>query len=105
MSSSLQARRKQQGKEQTLSGKNQVAQGQNTTTGASSGANGHSKRHVLITGGAGFIGTNLADRLLSSGCRVLIYDNLSRRGSSTNLEWLAKKHPGLLRAEIRDVQA
>ena len=36
------------------------------------------KRPVLITGGAGFIGTNLAHRLLDSGRPVIIYDNLSR---------------------------
>ena len=35
---------------------------------------------VLITGGAGFIGSNLADRLISTGQKVTIYDNLSRRG-------------------------
>jgi CDP-paratose 2-epimerase len=59
---------------------------------------------VLITGGAGFIGTNLADRLMSSGCPVLIYDNLSRRGSEINLDWLARKHGALLHAEVADVR-
>ena len=33
--------------------------------------------HVLITGGAGFIGSHLADRLLARGHRVTVYDNLS----------------------------
>jgi len=32
---------------------------------------------VLVTGGAGFIGSHVADRLLASGCRVIILDNLS----------------------------
>lgn len=67
-------------------------------------SNGQSQRHILITGGAGFIGTNLADRFMSMGARVLVYDNLSRRGSAINLEWLAAKHPSLLQAEIRDVR-
>ena len=43
---------------------------------------------ALITGGAGFIGSNLAKYLLSRGWRVRILDNLSRRGSEKNLEWL-----------------
>jgi UDP-glucose 4-epimerase len=34
-------------------------------------------RRALITGGAGFIGSNLADRLLAAGVQVVIYDNLS----------------------------
>jgi len=43
---------------------------------------------VLITGGAGFIGSNLARRLLSEGHQVTIFDNLSRSGGQSNLEWL-----------------
>jgi CDP-paratose 2-epimerase len=62
------------------------------------------KRPVLITGGAGFIGTNLADRLMSSGHPVLVFDNLARRGSEINLEWLAGKHGSLLRVELGDVR-
>ncbi len=45
-------------------------------------------RPVLITGGAGFVGTNTADRLLSAGRRVRILDDLSRPGVAGNLEWL-----------------
>jgi CDP-paratose 2-epimerase len=44
----------------------------------------------LITGGAGFIGTNVAARLAASGERVRIFDNLSRKGVERNLEWLQK---------------
>jgi CDP-paratose 2-epimerase len=43
---------------------------------------------VLITGGAGFIGSNLAHRLIRQGHEVTIFDNLSRCGSHYNLEWL-----------------
>lgn len=48
--------------------------------------------NVLITGGAGFIGSNLADRLLSRGSDVTILDNLSRRGCHANLVWLRRRH-------------
>ena len=61
------------------------------------------ERPVLITGGAGFIGTNLADRLLLSGCPVIIYDNLSRAGVDRNLEWLIAKHGDLVDVEIADI--
>ncbi|MBN1486447.1 MAG: GDP-mannose 4,6-dehydratase [Anaerolineae bacterium] len=44
--------------------------------------------HYLITGGAGFIGSNYVHRLLSRGEHVTIYDNLSRKGTIRNLEWL-----------------
>jgi CDP-paratose 2-epimerase len=43
---------------------------------------------TLITGGAGFIGSNYAHRLLSRGEAVVILDNLSRRGTRNNLKWL-----------------
>lgn len=46
----------------------------------------------LITGGAGFIGSNYADRLLYRGEEVTIYDNLSRAGAPLNLEWLQTRH-------------
>ncbi|MEP7273331.1 MAG: NAD-dependent epimerase/dehydratase family protein [Acidobacteriota bacterium] len=43
---------------------------------------------VIITGGAGFIGSNAANRFLSRGDEVVIIDNLSRHGSEQNLKWL-----------------
>ena len=60
---------------------------------------------VLITGGAGFIGSNLADHLLSSGREVRVLDNLSRPGSELNLDWLSEKHGSqirLIQADIRN---
>jgi CDP-paratose 2-epimerase len=45
---------------------------------------------ALITGGAGFIGSNLAARLLGRGDEVWIFDNLSRRGTQWNIEQLKK---------------
>jgi CDP-paratose 2-epimerase len=47
---------------------------------------------TLITGGAGFIGSNLADRLLSMGRQVSLYDNLSRAGCKRNVRWLREKY-------------
>jgi CDP-paratose 2-epimerase len=47
---------------------------------------------ALVTGGAGFIGTNLADRLLHEGQPVRIVDNLSRVGVERNLAWLRERH-------------
>ncbi len=62
---------------------------------------------VLITGGAGFIGTNVADCLLSLGRRIRIYDSLVRAGAEQNLRWLQCRHGGRLQvveADIRDVE-
>ncbi len=49
-------------------------------------------QNVLITGGAGFIGANLANRLLARGQRVSILDDFSRPGIERNVEWLRESH-------------
>jgi len=59
---------------------------------------------ALITGGAGFIGTNLADRLLRDGRRVRIYDSLARPGAEQNLRWLVARHRCRLQVEIADLR-
>src|SRR3954451_19660182 len=59
---------------------------------------------VLICGGAGFIGTNLAARLLSSGRRVIVYDDLSRKGVEQNLQWLRGQFGSLLDFELADIR-
>jgi CDP-paratose 2-epimerase len=64
--------------------------------------------YVLITGGAGFVGTNLAKHLLAAGQRVLIFDNLSRPGVERNLSWLQAQYPDHLavcEADVRDAAA
>lgn len=62
------------------------------------------QRHVLITGGAGFIGTNLAARLAEDGRRVLVFDSLGRPGVEQNLRWLKATHGDRVRCEIADVR-
>jgi CDP-paratose 2-epimerase len=60
--------------------------------------------HYVITGGAGFIGSNLADHYLSNGDDVTIVDNFSRPGSEKNLAWLTSRHGNrakVVRADIR----
>lgn len=62
-------------------------------------------RPVMVTGGAGFIGSNLAYRLASEGENVLIVDNLERPGVEANLRWLKRNHPrrvSSIRADVRD---
>jgi len=59
----------------------------------------------LITGGCGFVGSNLADTLLTSGEEVVLLDNLSRVGSRDNLTWLRSRHGGewrFVESDIRD---
>lgn len=60
--------------------------------------------HVLITGGAGFIGSNASNYYLQRNHKVTILDNLSRVGGNSNIEWLinyAKNKPTVLKADIR----
>lgn len=64
--------------------------------------------HLLITGGAGFIGSNLADHFLKEGYEVAIFDNLSRAGVERNLDWLKVSHLKRLRivkGDVRDFDA
>jgi CDP-paratose 2-epimerase len=64
---------------------------------------------VLITGGAGFIGSNLAARLLSEGHDLTIFDNLSRSGCHANVEWLRSTYGAdsfkLVRSDLTDFAA
>lgn len=67
--------------------------------------NGDAARPTLITGGAGFIGTNLAQRLLHNGQAVRIVDNLARPGVAQNLRFLRAVYGTnvqFVEADIRD---
>ncbi len=56
-------------------------------------------KKVLITGGAGFIGSHLVDYLLEKGCDVVILDNLSQ-GNKLSIETINNVH--LVNGDIRD---
>jgi CDP-paratose 2-epimerase len=59
---------------------------------------------VLITGGAGFVGTNLAARLLGEGREVLVLDSLTRPGVEENLRWLRATFGAALSVEVGDIR-
>jgi CDP-paratose 2-epimerase len=61
--------------------------------------------HVLVTGGAGFVGTNLSDRLLAEGRDVVVLDSFAREGVESNARWLARRHGNrvrFVRGDVRD---
>lgn len=64
---------------------------------------------ILITGGAGFIGCNLAAACIRAGHQVTLFDNLSRRGSDANLAWLQEtcgaQAFAFIQGDIRDYPA
>jgi CDP-paratose 2-epimerase len=59
---------------------------------------------VLVTGGCGFVGSNLAAALATRGHNVLVADNLSRAGATENAEWLSARHGKRIRIEVADVR-
>ena len=62
------------------------------------------ERPVLVTGGAGFIGSNLADALARHGHRVTVYDALARPGVERNLAWLQSRHGDAIEPVIADIR-
>ncbi len=65
--------------------------------------------NYLVTGGAGFIGSNYVHRLVQRGEKVTVYDNLSRAGAPRNLAWLeetfGKNAFKLIVGDVRDAGA
>ena len=61
--------------------------------------------HVVVTGGAGFVGSNVAAAYLRDGYRVTVCDSLRRPGADRNLEWLRSQAGGkrlrFVRGDVR----
>lgn len=64
---------------------------------------------ILITGGCGFLGSNIASSYLQEGCEVIVVDSLFRRGSAANLSWLqSQAAPGgfhFIQADLAEAEA
>ena len=61
------------------------------------------KKNLLITGGAGFIGSNLADYFAGKNYQVTVFDNFVRNGTRDNAQWLRANHPEIkfIKGDIR----
>lgn len=59
-------------------------------------------RHVLVTGGAGFVGSHLVDALLASGHRVRVFDNLTRQVHGESVPGYLSPQAELLVGDVRD---
>ena len=64
-------------------------------------------KRILVTGEAGFVGSNLANNLLTDGFDGTIFDALVRAGSQENLAWLRQRSNRLhfVRGDARDIEA
>src|SRR5262249_6699262 len=64
---------------------------------------------VLVTGGAGFVGSNLVNHLLGEGLDVTIFDAFLRRGAQENVAWLSTKYKApqlrVVRGDVRNFRA
>lgn len=62
-------------------------------------------RSILVTGGAGFIGSNSVEYFIRKGCRITVLDNLGRKGGDVNLRRLHSLKAGsrlrIVRGDIR----
>ena len=58
---------------------------------------------VIVTGGAGFIGSNAVSRYLKRGDEVVLLDNLYRKGTAENLKWISGQGPiKFVQVDVRD---
>lgn len=60
-------------------------------------------KNILVTGGAGFIGSNLSSYFLKDGYKVTVFDNFERKGTKENIDWLKKQFAKLkiIKGDIR----
>lgn len=85
-------------------GVNGSAAGRERLDGRGDGA-GRAAKRALITGGCGFIGTNMAAALAERGGHVVIVDDMSRKGSEANAAWLRRRFGGqttIIEGDVRD---
>jgi len=61
-------------------------------------------RTVVITGGAGFIGVNAAEAFIRDGWHVILFDNLSRKGTDLNLRCLQQRFPAECEFVLGDIR-
>jgi CDP-paratose 2-epimerase len=69
---------------------------------------GRAVRRILVTGGCGFIGSNLVDALAARGEMVLAFDAMLREGSQENARWLASRwgdRVKIVTGDVRDAAA
>ena len=58
----------------------------------------------MITGGAGFIGVNAAEAFIRDGWHVILFDNLSRKGTDLNLRYLQQRFPAECEFVLGDIR-
>lgn len=62
-------------------------------------------KNILITGGAGFIGSFLADKLIKEGYSIRIFDNLEEQVHQNRLPTYLNKKAEFIKGDVRDCQA
>ena len=62
---------------------------------------------IMITGGLGFLGSNLASKASEAGHIVCVYDNQSRNGAEKNKSWLKEKFPAIniFEGDVSDLES
>jgi CDP-paratose 2-epimerase len=61
-------------------------------------------RPILVTGGCGFIGSNISDALAARGLDVLVLDSLTRSGVQDNAHWLKNRHGDRVEIKVADIR-
>jgi UDP-glucose 4-epimerase len=58
--------------------------------------------HVLVTGGAGFIGSHAVDRLVAAGCRVVVLDDFSTGRRDNLARWAGDRRVEIVEADVAE---